>query len=120
MKQEIKHIKAILKDYVRLKRDLKAFSQVSSPVLSSAPAHTRKNGVEISMVNHVDLCYKLKQVEDAIKAVEDYQYKMILTDFIIEKKRSVSEFCKLFGCSKSKFNYLKNNALLEFDSKLEY
>jgi hypothetical protein len=113
MKQEIKHIKAILKDYARLKRDISRFSQVSSPALSPAPAHTRKNGVEISMVNHVDLCYKLKQVEDAINAVNK-PYRAILVDYVINKRYSVDECCQMWQCSKSKFNYMKNHALLEF------
>jgi ArpU family phage transcriptional regulator len=117
MKQEIKHIKAILKDYARLKRDLKAFSQVSSPVLSSAPAHTRKNGVELSMINHVDLAYKLKQVEDAINGINDQKLRIILVDYVLAKHHCVSDYCQKWQWSKSKFNYMKNKALIEFSEQ---
>lgn len=115
MKQEIKHIRNILKEYARLKRDIKAFGQVSSPVLSGMPnGGTRKNSVELKMVNHLDLSYKMKQVEDAVQAITEPQYQFILVDYIIEKKYSVEEICTMWGVSRSKFNYMKNRALNSF------
>ena len=117
MKQEIKHIKSILKDYSRLKRDLKAFSQVSSPVLSPAPAHTLKNGVETGMINHVDLAYRIKQVEDAIQAIDDQKLRIILVDYVLAKHHCVSDYCQKWQWSKSKFNYMKNKALESFAEK---
>ena len=115
MKQEVKHIRNILKEYARLKRDIRAFSQVSSPVLSGMPnGGTRKNSVELKLVNHLDLSYKMKQVEDAIHAIKEPQYQFILVDYIIEKKHSVEEICIMWGVSRSKFNYMKNEALEEF------
>lgn len=115
MKQEIKHIRNILKEYARLKRDIKTFSQVSSPVLSGMPSGgTRKNSVELKMVNHLDLSYKMKQVEDAVQAITEPQYQFILVDYIIEKKYSVEEICTMWGVSRSKFNYMKNRALNSF------
>ena len=116
MKQEVKHIRNILKEYARLKRDIRAFSQVSSPVLSGMPSgSTRKNSVELKLVNHLDLSYKMKQVEDAIHAIKEPQYQFILVDYIIEKKHNVEEICTMWGVSRSKFNYMKNEALEEFD-----
>lgn len=116
MKQEIKHIRNILKEYARLKRDIRVFSQVSSPVLSGMPSGgTRNNGIELKMVNYLDLSYKMKQVEDALRAIKKPQYQFILVDYIIEKKHSVEEICTMWGVSRSKFNYMKNEALEEFD-----
>ncbi|KRL05837.1 hypothetical protein FD46_GL000595 [Liquorilactobacillus oeni DSM 19972] len=68
------------------------------------------------MVNHVDLACQIKQVEDALKAVEDPRYNFILSEYIINKRYSVNECCQLWQCSRSKFNYMKNNALEEFDN----
>lgn len=116
MKQEVKHIRNILKEYARLKRDIRVFSQVSSPVLSGMPSGgTRKNSVELKLINHLDLSYKMKQIEDAIRAVKEPQYQFILVDYIIEKKHSVEEICTMWGVSRSKFNYLKNRSLVEFE-----
>lgn len=114
MKQEIKYIRSILKRYAQLKRDIRAFSQVSSPVISGMPGHSYGNGTEKSMVNHVDLAYQIKQVEDALKAVEDPRYSFILNEYIINKRYSVDDFCHMWQCSKSKFNYMKNKAINEF------
>lgn len=115
MKKEIKHIRNILKEYARLKRDIRAFSQVSSTVLSGMPSGgTRKNSVELKLVNHLDLSYKMKQVEDAIHAIKEPQYQFILVDYIIEKKHNVEEICTMWGVSRRKFNYMKNRALNSF------
>lgn len=119
MKQEIKHIRNILKEYARLKSDIKAFSQVSSPVLSGMPGRSYGNGTEKSMVNHLDLSYKMKQVEDAIHAITEPQYQFILVNYIIEKKYSVEEICAMWGVSRSKFNYMKNEALVKFEKKFK-
>ncbi len=120
MKQEIKHIRNILKEYARLKRDIKTFSQVSSPVLSGMPSGgTRNNGVELKLVNHLDLFYKMKRVEDAIRAIKEPQYQFILVNYIIEKKHNVEEICTMWGVSRSKFNYMKNEALVEFNKKFK-
>ncbi|KRL00686.1 hypothetical protein FC81_GL001910 [Liquorilactobacillus capillatus DSM 19910] len=69
------------------------------------------------MVNHVDLAYQIKQVEDALKAVKNPHYSFILNEYVINKRYSVSDCCKLWQCSKSKFNYMKNEALARFENK---
>lgn len=116
MKQEIKHIRSILKRYAQLKRDIKAFSQVSSPVISGMPGHSYGNGTEKSLVNHVDLACQIKQVEDALKTVDNPYYSFILNEYIINKRYSVEDCCHMWQCSKSKFNYMKNEALSSFSN----
>ncbi|KRN11479.1 prophage protein [Liquorilactobacillus mali KCTC 3596 = DSM 20444] len=78
------------------------------------PSHSYGNGTEKSMVNHVDLAYQIKQVEDALKAVEDPRYSFILNEYIINKRYSVEDCCHMWGVSRSKFNYMKNKALEKF------
>lgn len=91
---------------------------MSSTVLSGMPGHSYGNGTEKSMVNHVDLAYQIKQVEDALKSIENPRYSFILNEYIINKRYSVNEYCQLWQYSKSKFNYMKNEALIEFNKKL--
>ena len=72
---------------------------------------------ETVLISHVDLSYQLKEVEDALNAIDDPQYQFILHDYIIEKRFSRSEACNQLSVSVSKFNYLKNEALKEFVCK---
>lgn len=116
MKQNIKYIKSILKRYAQLKANLSNFAQVSSVPMDNVNVQGSKhNGVENSMVKHCDIALQVKQVEDALKAVVDPQYSFILTDYVINKQHSRDEMCGLLGVSRSKLNYMKNNALLEFE-----
>lgn len=117
MRQDIKKIRDLLKEYAKLKQEIRMFNQVSSPVLSVAPSHSGGNGVETSLINHVDLSYQLKEVDDALNSIHDPQYQFILHDYIIEKRFTRSEVCERLSVSVSKFNYMKNKALEKFEKK---
>ena len=117
MRQDIKKIRNLLKEYAKLKQEIRTFNQVSSPVLSVAPSHSGGNGVETSLINYVDLSCQLKEVDDALNAIHDPQYQFILHDYIIEKRFTRSEACERLSVSVSKFNYLKNRALETFKEK---
>lgn len=114
MRQDIKKICNLLKEYAKLKQEIRTFNQVSSPVLSVAPSHSCGNGVETSLINYVDLSYQLKEVDDALNAIHNPQYQFILHDYIIEKRFTRSEACERLSVSVSKFNYMKNKALQAF------
>ena len=114
MRQDVKKIRNLLKQYAKLKRDLTAFNQVSSPSFDGVSSHSSRNGAESCLINHVDLSFQLKEVEDALNAIEDPQYQFILHDYIIEKRFTRNEACNHLSVSASKFNYLKNMALLTF------
>ncbi len=114
MRQDIKKIRNLLKEYAKLKQEIRTFNQVSSPVLSVAPSHSGGNGVETSLINYVDLSYQLKEVDDALNAIHNPQYQFILHDYIIEKRFTRSEACERLSVSVSKFNYMKNCALKKF------
>lgn len=118
MRQDVKKIRNLLKQYAKLKRDLTAFNQVSSPSFDGVSSHSSRNGAESRLINHVDLAYQLKEVEDALNIIDDPQYQFILHDYIIEKKHSVEEICTMWGVSRSKFNYMKNRALIDFEKFL--
>lgn len=117
MRQDVKKICNLLKQYAKLKRDLTAFNQVSSPSFDGVSSHSSRNGTETCLINHVDLSYQLKEVEDALNSIDDPQYQFILHDYIIEKRFSRSEACNQLSVSVSKFNYLKNRALELFKEK---
>lgn len=115
MKQNIKYIKSILKRYAQLKANLSNFAQVSSVPMDNVNVQgSKRNGVEDSLVGHCDLVMQVKQVEDALKAVADPQYSFILNDYVINKQHTRDEMCGLLDVSRSKLNYMKNNALVEF------
>ncbi|ETY72781.1 hypothetical protein LFAB_00230 [Lactiplantibacillus fabifermentans T30PCM01] len=118
MRQDVKKICNLLKQYAKLKRDLTAFNQVSSPSFDGVSSHSSRNGTETCLINHVDLAYQLKEVDDALNAIDDPQYQFILHDYIIEKRFNRNEACNQLSVSVSKFNYLKNRALEVF--KLNY
>lgn len=117
MRQDIKKIRNLLKEYAKLKREIRTFNQVSSPVLSVAPSHSGGNGVENSLINYVDLSYQLKEVDDALNSIHDPQYLFILHDYVIEKRFTRSEACEQLSVSVSKFNYMKNKALEKFKNE---
>ncbi|WP_369956803.1 hypothetical protein [Levilactobacillus brevis] len=114
MRQDIKKIRNLLKEYAKLKQEIRTFNQVSSPVLSVAPSHRGGNGVETSLINYVDLSYQLKEVDDALNAIHNPQYQFILHDYIIEKRFTRSEACERLSVSVSKFNYMKNKSIMAF------
>jgi DNA-directed RNA polymerase specialized sigma subunit len=110
MRNDVKHTKNILKQYVQLKQDIKAFSQVSSPVIGGASSHSYGNGAETAVVNHTDIAYKIKKVEDAINAL-DSKDQFILVEYVMYKHYSRDEMCQFLQVSRSGFNYIKNQGL---------
>lgn len=114
MRQDVKKIRDLLKQYAKLKRDFTAFNQVSSPSFDGVSSHSSRNGAESRLISHVDLSYQLKEVEDALNAIDDPQYQFILHDYVIEKRFTRNEACNQLSVSVSKFNYLKNGALQTF------
>ncbi|KZU59482.1 hypothetical protein [Lactiplantibacillus plantarum] len=114
MRQDVKKIRNLLKKYAKLKRDLTAYNQVSSPSFDGVSSHSSRNGAESRLINHVDLAYQLKEFEDALNIIDDPRYQFILHDYIIEKRFSRSEACGQLSVSVSKFNYMKNEALHAF------
>lgn len=117
MRQDVQKICNLLKQYAKLKRDFTAFNQVSSPSFDGVSSHSSRNGAESRLINHVDLSYQLKEVEDALNSIDDPQYQFILHDYIIDKRFSRNEACDQLSVSVSKFNYLKNRALETFKEK---
>ena len=119
MRSDVKHIKNILKQYVQLKQDIKTFSQLSSPVMDGVASHSYGNGTETAVISHTDIAYQIKKVEDAINAL-DSQDQFILVEYVMCKHYSRDEMCQLLNVSRSGFNYLKNEALLEFEMLYGY
>ncbi|QDJ17479.1 hypothetical protein [Lactiplantibacillus plantarum] len=113
MRQDVKKIRNLLKQYAKLKRDLTAFNQVSSPVLSMTPSHGSGNGVETGLISYVDLSYRIKKIEDAINAL-DSRDQFILIEYVMYKHYSRDEMCQKLSVSHSGFNYLKNQSLRNF------
>ncbi|WP_033613712.1 hypothetical protein [Lactiplantibacillus fabifermentans] len=118
MRQDVNKIRNLLKKYAKLKRDLTAYNQVSSPSFDGVSSHSSRNGAESRLISHVDLSYQLKEIEDTLNAIDDPQYQFILHDYIIEKRFSRNEACQRLSVSVSKFNYLKNRALETFKEKI--
>lgn len=117
MRNDVKHIKNILKQYVQLKRDIETFTQVSSPMMNGVTSHSYGNGTETAVINHTDIAYRIKKVEDAINAL-DSQDQFILVEYVMYKHYSRDEMCHKLNASRSGFNYLKNKVLCLF--KINY
>ena len=113
MRSDVKHIKNILKQYVQLKQDIKIFSQLSSPIMNGVASHSYGNGTETAVINHTDIAYQIKKVEDAINAL-DSQDQFILVEYVMYKHYSRDEMCQKLNVSRSGFNYLKNKILVNF------
>jgi len=83
--------------------------------MNRVASHLYGNGTKTAVINHTDITYQIKEVEDALNAIDDPRYQFILHDYIIiEKRFTRNEACQHLSISVSKFNYLKNQALREF------
>lgn len=111
MREDIKHIRNLLKEYAKLKKELANFSQLASPAMDSISCHVHKNGVENSLVHYTDQAYKVKRIEDAINSIDDPRYQFILHDYIMNKNYSRVEASRKLGVSVRGFNKIKNRAL---------
>lgn len=111
MREDIKQIRNLLKEYAKLKKELANFSQLASPAMDSISCHVHKNGVENSLVHYTDQAYKVKRIEDALNSIDDPRYQFILHDYIMNKQYSRVEASKKLGVSVRGFNKMKNRAL---------
>ena len=112
MREDIKKIRNLLKEYAKLKKELANFSQLASPAMDSISCHVHKNGVENSLVHYTDQAYKVKRIEDALNSIDDPRYLFILHDYIMNKQYSRVEVSKKLGVSVRGFNKIKNKAIL--------
>lgn len=117
MRQDIKKIRNLLKEYAKMKRDLAAFSQVSSPTFDGTLSYSSQNVTESRLIRHVNLSYQIKKIEDAINTLES-QDRFILIEYVMYKHYSRDEMCQKFGVSRSGFNYLKNEALFKLNKNV--
>jgi len=94
MREDIKKIRDVLKEYAKLKKELANFSQLASPAMDSVSCHVHKNGVENSLVHYTDQAYKVKKIEDALNSIDDPRYQFILHDYIMNKRFRRNEACE--------------------------
>ncbi len=112
MREDIKKIRDVLKEYAKLKKELANFSQLASPAMDSVSCHVHKNGVENSLVHYTDQAYKVKKIEDALNSIDDPRYQFILHDYIMNKRFRRNEACeRLFSQCSENLIMLKNKAL---------
>lgn len=116
MRNDVKHIQNILKYYMQLKRDIELFSQVSSPTINSTTGHSHSNVTETAVINHTDMAYQIKKVEDAIKVLDDKE-QFVLIEYVMYKRYCRDDMCHQLGISYSGFNYSKNKILKKFISQ---
>ncbi|NMV53733.1 hypothetical protein FOL88_01815 [Lactobacillus reuteri] len=114
MRKDIKEIRQVLKDYSRIKHDLKQVNFLSSPRFDAVSSHSNSNHTESKFIYHADLSWQLHRVEDAIDNIKDSKYRFIINKYIIKKKYSRKELCDRYNISLRSFNSMKNRALVEF------
>ena len=114
MRKDIKEIRQVLKDYSRIKHDLKQVSFLPSPRFDAVNSHSNSNHTESKFIYHADLSWQLHRVEDAIDNIKDSKYRFIINKYIINKKYTRSQMCQRYDISLLSFNSMKNRALVEF------
>lgn len=114
MRKDIKEIRQVLKDYSRIKHDLKQVNFLSSPRFDAVNSHSNSNHTENKFIYHADLSWQLHRVEDAIDNIKDSKYRFIINKYIINKKYTRSQMCQRYDISLRSFNSMKNRALVEF------
>lgn len=114
MRKDIKAIRQVLKDYSRIKHDLKQVSFLPSPRFDAVNSHSNSNHTESKFIYHADLSWQLHRVEDAIDNIKDSKYRFIINKYIINKKYTRSQMCQRYDISLRSFNSVKNRALVEF------
>lgn len=117
MRNDVKHIKNILKHYIQLKRDIDEFSQVSSPAMIGVTGRSYGNGIETAVINRTDIAYQIKKIEDGINAL-DSQDQFVLIEYVMYKHYSRDEMCRLLNFSRTGFNAYKNKVLKTFNINL--
>lgn len=114
MREDIKEIRQVLKDYSKIKQDLSQVNFLPSPQLGAVSSHTNSNHAESKFIYHADLSYQMHRVEVAIKNIKESKYRFIINKYIINKKYSRKELCERYNIGLRTFNTMKNNALVEF------
>ncbi len=114
MRKDIKEIRQVLKDYSRIKHDLKQVSFLPSPRFDTVSSHSNSNHTESKFIYHADLSWQLHRVEDAIDNIKDSKYRFIINKYIINKKYTRSQMCQRYDICLRSFNSMKNRALVEF------
>lgn len=114
MREDIKKIRQVLKDYAQLKKDLELISLRTSPSFDSVPSHINQNGTEKKFIYHADLSNRLYRIETAIANIKDSKYRFIINKYIISKKYNRTELCERYNIGLRTFNTMKNKALIEF------
>ncbi len=114
MREDIKEIRQVLKDYSKIKQDLSRVNFLPSPQLGAVSSHSNSNHAESKFIYHADLSYQMHRVEVAIKNIKDSKYRFIINKYIINKKYSRKELCERYNIGLRTFNTMKNDALVEF------
>lgn len=114
MREDIKQIRKILKDYAKLHQDLQEINLLPSPSFEAASSHSNLNHMENTLVYHANIVNRMHRVELAIKNISNSKYRFIINKYIIDKKYNREQLCKRYNISVRGFNYMKNRALVEF------
>lgn len=118
MREDIKKIRQVLKDYARIKEDLELLNVretlISNPTAEITANHSNLNCAENKFVHHADLSNRLYRIETAIDKIDNQRYQTIICEYIVNKKYKRQELCDLYKISLRNFNRIKNQALVEF------
>lgn len=114
MRKDIKEIRQILKDYSKIKQDLKQVSFIRSPQFDAVSSHGNSNHIEGQFIRHADSVWQLHKIEDAIDNIKDSKYRFIIKEYIIDKKYTRRQLCQRYNIGLRSFNNMKNRALIEF------
>mgnify|MGYP006395994749 FL=1 len=93
MRKDIKEIRQVLKDYSRIKHDLKQVSFLPSPRFDAVNSHSNSNHTESKFIYHADLSWQLHRVEDAIDNFKDSKYRFIINKYIFIQKYTCFLMC---------------------------
>lgn len=114
MRKDIKEIRQVLKDYSKIRSDLKKVSFLSSPRFDTTSSHGNSNHIESKFIYRADLSWQLHKVEDAVDNIKDSKYRFIIKKYIINKKYTRAQLCQRYNIGLRSFNSMKNRALVEF------
>lgn len=114
MRAEHKRAIEILRTYGQLKNNVDKLSLISSPRFDKIGSGGTNRDKERVVINYIEANERLDAFQNAINEVETEKYRFILINYIMKKEYKRDEMCTKLNCSRSKFNYLKNNALNSF------
>ena len=114
MRVEHKRAIEILRTYGKLKSNVDKLSLISSPQFNKIGSCGTSRDKERVVINYMEANERLNTFQNAINKIETEKYRFILVHYIMKKEFRRDEMCTKLDCSRSKFNYLKNNALNSF------